>query len=236
MLDEREFFGSQGFTITELLLAAVFSLIVMGTLYGFYRDQLFQLLYQQTKTATLEDARGALDIMARDLRNAGAWASGTAPDESNPAVDDPNTDADTVCNRVYAATSTLIIVQMELDSDGNCTDTGETIKYELTGPTGTCPGSNIIRRNNVCLVANVVTPTGSLSLFTYYPAGTDPPPFCFSTGNPAGCSEDLAANLDDIKRVKITFAVQAANPNPSTKGANPNISSTLSSSVEFRNE
>ena len=66
---KRSFSDRRGFTITELLLAAVFSLIVMGTLYGFYRDQLFQLLYQEIKTATLEDARGALDIMVRDRRD-----------------------------------------------------------------------------------------------------------------------------------------------------------------------
>lgn len=219
---KRSFSDRRGFTTTELLLASLIGLIVMGTLYDFYRDQLFQLLYQETKTGTLEDARGALDIMVRDLRNAGAWASGTAPNESNPAVDDPNTDADTVCNRVYAATSTLIIVQMELDVDGNCTDTGETKKYELTGPTGTCPGSNIIRRKDDCLVANVEIPSGS-DFLTYYSEGSATP-----LGLPI-------ADLTTIKRIKITFSVRETNPDPRTRSSNAYVTSTLSSSVLLRN-
>jgi Tfp pilus assembly protein PilW len=58
---------------------------MIGGLYGFYRDQLFYNLAQQTKTATLEDARGALDIMARDLKNAGSWATGAPPPETGAA-------------------------------------------------------------------------------------------------------------------------------------------------------
>ncbi|MGH7774010.1 MAG: PilW family protein [Candidatus Binatia bacterium] len=229
----RIFWESRGSTVTEQLMAALFGLIVMGTLYGFYREQLFNLLSQEAKTATLEDARGALDIMVRDLRNAGSWGEGTVPLEKDSSedpknIDDPNNDADTVCNRVHAATEKLLIVQMDLNGDGDCMDypdhptashrkDRETIKYELTGPTKTCPGPNIIRRNDDCLVANVVTPFPE-KLFTYYDSnhgdlGDNPP-------------------LESIKRVKITFAVQVSNPNPKISGT---VTSTLSSSVEFRN-
>ncbi len=213
------------FTIAELLMAALFGLILMASLYGFFRDQLFNLASQETKTATLEDARGGLDLMVRELRNAGSWANGTAPAESTPASDDPDSDADAVCNRVYAATKTLVIVQMDLNLDVDCTDNSstdliETVKYELTGPISNCPGSNIIQRNDDCLVANVVTPLGTDKLFSYYDSS----------------NTDLGDNpsvLDDIKRIKITFRVQETNPNPNVGG---NISSTLSSSVVLRNE
>ncbi|MFQ5849174.1 MAG: PilW family protein [Candidatus Binatia bacterium] len=191
----------QGFTIGELLLAALFGLIIMATLYGFYRDQLFDLLAQETKTATLEDARGALDIMVRELRNAGSWGTGTAP---------------AGCFRVVGATPTLIQVQADLDGNGDCSSaTGEDVTYDLSSSTSTCPGS-IIRRNGVCLIANVVTPTGSL--FTYYD----------STGTLLAGSPPV----NSIKRVQITFAVQVSNPNPNVGG---NVTSTLSSSVAFRN-
>lgn len=221
--------NSKGFTITELLLAALFGLIVMATLYGFFRDQLFFLASQETQVATLEDARGALNLMARELRNAGAWGegTGTAPLEKTPSTtdDDPNTDADAFCNRVYAATKKLIIVQMDLDGNGDCLDTDpiETVIYELTdSEDSNCPGSKVINRNGECLVANVVTPLGTEKLFSYYDIN----------------NTDLGDNpsvLDDIKRVKITFGVQETNPDPRTKGAKPNVTSTLSSSVIFRN-
>jgi len=175
----RSFSDRRGFTITELLLAAVFSLIVMGTLYGFYRDQLFRLLYQETKTATLEDARGALDIMVRELRNAGSWATGTAP---------------AGCSRIVTATPTEINVQADLNGDGDCDDatsaeTGEDVTYTLFTDAAAC---SIIRRGVGPLVGdcstnpnvNVTTPT--VSLFTYYD----------SEGNPLAPSPPV----DDIKR------------------------------------
>ena len=223
----RIFWERGGFTVTELLVSMLFAGIVVATLYGFFRDQLFILLSQETKTATLEDARGGLNLMARELRNAGAWGvDGTAPAESNPAIDDPNNDADTDCNRVYAATKTLVIVQMDLNGDGNCTDNSstdliETVKYELADPTSsTCPGTKIINRNSDCLVANVVTPLGTDKLFSYYD----------SSNYDLGDNPSLLAN---IKRIKITFRVQEINPNPNVGG---NISSTLSTSVVLRNE
>jgi len=222
---KRSFSDRRGFTITELLLAAVFSLIVMGTLYGFYRDQLFQLLYQEIKTATLEDARGALDIMVRELRNAGSWATGTAP---------------AGCSRIVTATPTEINIQADLngdaDCDGNLTpdETGEDVTYTLFTESAAC---STIRRSasaistgaalvgycsitNPATNVNVTVPTGSL-LFTYYD----------SEGNPLAPSPPV----DDIKRIKITFSVRETNPNPRTRSSNAYVTSTLSSSVLLRN-
>jgi len=150
--------------------------------------------------------------------NAGAWPNGVAPLETGVA-DDPDHDADIVCNRVYAASPSAIHIQMDLNGNGNCTDTDprENIRYELTNPTATCPGPQIIRRNGDCLVANVV-PGLPDKLFTYYDAN----------------GADLGANpaRDAIKRVKIAFSVQVKNPDPNGAG---NLSSTVLSSVEFRN-
>lgn len=197
--------NSKGFTTAELLVAALFGMIVVATLYGFYTEQLYNLISQETKTATLEDARGSLDMMVRELRNAGSWGTGTAPSG---------------CSRVKAATATSIQIQADLDSNGNCSSaTGEDVTYDLSTATSTCPGS-IIRRNSNCLVANVVIPTGS-SLFTYY--------------NSSNTDLGPSPTVTSIKRVKITFAVQVQNPNPNSRSANPNVTSTLSSSVEFRN-
>lgn len=202
---KRLFWDKRGFTTAELLVAALFGMIVIGTLYGFYRDQLFYLVSQETKTSTLEDVRGALDMMVRELRNAGSWGTGTAPSG---------------CSRVVSASATSIHIQADLDSNGNCNSaTGEDVTYDLASATSTCPGS-IIRRNSNCLVANVVIPTGS-SLFTYYD----------SSNTDLGSSPTVAS----IKRVKITFSVQLPEPTPEGKAAGRNITSTLTSSIEFRN-
>jgi Tfp pilus assembly protein PilW len=166
----------------------------------------------------LEDARGALDIMVRDLRNAGSWGTGSAPPERG-GMDDPNNDPDTNCNRVYAASGGMIHVQMDLNSNDSCADTEprENIRYELTGPTSTCPGTTIIRRNGDCLVANVKTASTG-KLFSYYDV----------TGADLGDSPSPMT----IKRIRIAFAVQVKNPDPRVGG---NMSSTLSTSIDLRN-
>jgi hypothetical protein len=204
--------------LIEQMVALLLGSVMITSLYGYFRSNLYQFIALETKTGTLEDARGALDIMLRDLKNAGSWGSGSVPAETDSA-DDPDHDADSVCNRVYAATAGLLHVQMDLNGNGNCADNEprENIRYELTGPTSTCPGAQIIRRNGECLVANVVPPTAG-KLFSYYDAD----------GNDLG----NAPPADAIKLVRIAFAVQVKNPDPRVGG---NLTSTLSSSVEFRN-
>jgi type II secretory pathway component PulJ len=214
----RRFDNSHGVTQIEQLVALLLGSVMITSLYGYFRSSLYQFISIETKTATLEDARGAMDIMIRDLKNAGSWESGSAPAEIGGA-DDPDNDADTVCNRVYAATASMIHVQMSLNKNGNCADIdpAENIRYELTGPTSTCPGTNIIRRNGDCLVANVVLPAAG-KLFTYFDS--------------AGADLGNTPTRDSIKRVRIAFAVQVKNPDPRLK---VNLTSTLSSSVELRN-
>jgi Tfp pilus assembly protein PilW len=207
-----------GVTLIEQVVSLLLGSVLITSLYAYFRAELYRTVAVESKTATLEDARGALDIILRDLMNAGSWPSGVAPLETGVA-DDPDHDADIVCNRVYAASPSAIHIQMDLNGNGNCTDTDprENIRYELTNPTATCPGPQIIRRNGDCLVANVV-PGLPDKLFTYYDAN----------------GADLGANpaRDAIKRVKIAFSVQVKNPDPNGAG---NLSSTVLSSVEFRN-
>jgi hypothetical protein len=207
-----------GTTLVEQLLALLLGTVMITSLYGFYRAGLYQFIAQETKIATLQDARGALDIMVRDLKNAGSWGMGYPPPEYGGA-DDPDGDVDAVCNRVYAATATMIHIQMDLDGNGTCGDAEprENIRYEITGPTTTCPGSKILRRNGDCLLAHVVTP-GAEKVFRYYD----------SSGGELGDTPPLQA----IKRIRITFSVQEKNPDPNRGGT---LTSKLSTSVELRN-
>ena len=65
----RIFARSNGTTTVELLCAAVSGAVVLAALYGFYRTQLIHLVAQEGKTATLEDARGALDRKSTRLNS-----------------------------------------------------------------------------------------------------------------------------------------------------------------------
>jgi hypothetical protein len=186
----KDFLSSrEGFTLTELVLGVLFSIVIIGSLYGFYRQQLFRLLTQETKTVTLEETRGTLDLMVREIRNAGAWSSGRPPG----------------CARVTEATATRIHIHADLDGNGDCSSlTGEDVLYSLSGATSTCPGTTI-RRNGDCLASNVVIPPGN-DFLTYYRQSSNAP-----LAHPI-------ADLSSIQRVKVTFAVQVNSPHPDAKG------------------
>ncbi|NIO09863.1 MAG: hypothetical protein GTO40_18410 [Deltaproteobacteria bacterium] len=203
----------------EVLLAALFGAILISTLYVFYRDQLYRLLIQETQTATLEDTRGALDTILREIRNAGSF---TVPTDATCAKD-----AFGLPLRVVASDGNSIQIQSDIDEDGACVSTGENVTYNLFPETASC---SVIRRNSVALVGycsgtspatdvSIVTPAGSL--FTYF-NGLDVPL------DPS----DATFDPSNIKRVRITFSVQEPNPDPRQGGS---VASTLSSSVAFRN-
>ncbi|HWH76492.1 MAG TPA: hypothetical protein VNT76_03935 [Candidatus Binatus sp.] len=215
---DRQIANQHGVTLIEQMAALLLGSTMIISLYGYFRTNLYQLVSLETKTATLEDTRGALDIMVRDLKNAGSWGNGSVPAETGSA-DDPDNDSDAVCNRIYAATGSLLHVQMDLNGNGNCADSDprENIRYELAGPTATCAGPNIIRRNGDCLVANIAPPSAG-KIFSYYDA--------------AGTDLGDAPERASIRRIKIGFTVQVKNPDPRLSGK---LTSSLSSSVEIRN-
>jgi hypothetical protein len=188
----KGYFGkSLGFTTPEILVALVFVMILLASLYGFYRNHLFTLLSQETKTAALEDVRGALDLMVRELRNAGSWSSGVRP---------------AGCSKIVSATSSAIRIQADLDGNGDCSSlTGEEVTYRIAPGTATCPGLSI-RRNGDCLVSNVVIPAGN-EFLTYYSAGG-------STALTHPISE-----LSNLKRIRIAFSVRLPSPHPDRASA-----------------
>lgn len=211
---KRILWHARGFTTAELLVAALFGMIVVATLYGFFREQMFNLLAQETKTATLEDARGALDMMVRELNNAGSFPLPTNYPNTRPANDDDGNN----CDRIVSASATAIRIQADLNGDGDCADDNEDVTYTYNSTSGT------IERNSSSspVVSNVALPSGS-NFLTYYTAGST------TSVTPS------STNINAIKRVKITFKVQVADPTPEGKAAGRNIASTLYSNVDFRN-
>lgn len=207
-----------GASLIEQLGALLLGTLIITSLFGFYRAELFHLLAQEIRMTTLEDARGAMDIISRDLKLAGSWGTGSAPLETGLG-DDPDGDEDSVCNRIYRATERVIQIQMDLNGNGDCADLEprENIRYELGAPTSTCPGTTVIRRNGDCLVAHAIAPNSG-KLFRYYD----------ENGSQLSDSPPLAA----IKRIGISFSVGMKQTDSKT-GAN--LTSTLSSSVELRN-
>ena len=82
MIDDR------GTTLTEQLVSLLIGSSMIISLYAYFRAEIYHSLTMEARTGALEDARGALDIITRDLKNAGSWGTGSAPQESGGS-DDP---------------------------------------------------------------------------------------------------------------------------------------------------
>lgn len=211
---KRILWHSAGFTTAELLVAALFGMIVVATLYSFFREQMFNLLAQETKTATLEDARGALDLMVRELSNAGSFPLPVNYPTTRPANDDDVNN----CKRIVSASATAIRIQADLNGDGDCADEHENITYTYNSTNKT------IERNNSSspLVSNVYEVVSGV-IFKYYTAGST------SAVTPS------STNINSIKRVNIAFKIQMDDPTPEGKAAGRKITSSLTTNVDFRN-
>lgn len=202
----KRYRNSQGFTLTEVLVTSVFALTILGTLYGFYRTQLHSLRSQEKRTEVLETARAVMDLMVREIREAGNWSGtgGVAPPGYARIQGIP--------------TAIQLQVQMDLNGNGDCDDTHEDVTYTYNA------AREVIERNSRTspVASNVYTPPES-DFLTYYSAGgTTPLPHPIS-------------DPTDIKRVRIAFEVKVDDPTPEGKAVGRKLTTLLVSNVTLRN-
>ena len=96
--------GRRGFTLIELLVAMVIVGIMGIALVGFLRTQHQTMVRQNTGVLTTQNARAAVDMLARELRNAGYSPRGAVSAARLTTVDgdsvgwtaDMNADGDTL--------------------------------------------------------------------------------------------------------------------------------------------
>ena len=69
---------NHGFTLIELMVAMVISIIVMGAIYGVYQSQTRVQIVQEVHLELQESLRAVLTIMEREIRTAGADPTGNA--------------------------------------------------------------------------------------------------------------------------------------------------------------
>jgi len=218
----------EGFTLVELLVSAGLSLFVLGVVYSVYRVQTRTVKSQESRLVATEDARAALDLMVREIRNAGYTPAGAA------------------CAGVVDAMAQRF--QFRLDPNNtNCTDANEDITYEYQspGPQNCQAGSGDILRTANGTAApisncNVPTAAGNFS-FIYYPQQTGaaaPPPYCYAaagdlTVGGVVCNGIVTANLANIQRVTISLTVRSASPDTEFGGGQ--LNATMASNADLRN-
>jgi hypothetical protein len=150
-------------------------------------------------------------MIVREIRNTGYFPTATAC-ATTPA----NTAG------IITATAQSFRLVYDTNGDGACEE-DVSFTYDAAN-------KNILRNGAALTDGNATA-----IQFTYYPqqtSGATPAPYCFSAGNPAGCSGDLAANLSAVQKVTISITVQSKNTDVQFGGLS---SITMSSSADLRN-
>lgn len=200
-----------GFTLTELLVATGLSLFVLASIGGVFRAQTHTVKGQESRMEAHEYALTVLDIMVREIRNAGYYPK--AP----PCV--------VTGGGIVSASATSINFRYDRTpgGDGDCADDDEDITFAFAG-------SNVTRN-----VTQVLTDGNAMNLqFTYYPqqtSGTAPAPYCFSSGVPSGCTGTLSSSLSSVKKIVVSLTVQPRSTDSQFTGS----AVTMSATADLRN-
>jgi prepilin-type N-terminal cleavage/methylation domain-containing protein len=123
-LENMTWKNQKGVTLIELLVAMGLSLIVLGAGYSVFRVQTHTVKAQEFKMEAQEDARAALDMMVREVRNLGFFPTLTAC-TTVPANN----------NGIITAAANNFRFVYDANGDGDCADANpaENIIYSYTG-------------------------------------------------------------------------------------------------------
>lgn len=106
--------AEQGFTLIELMIGMVMTVIIVGIIYSAYSIQT-KIYTEQGKVAEMQqNIRATLAFMQKEARMAGF---------------NPQGDAGSDCLGIHTATATSFGFTIDLNEDGNCDDPGENITY-----------------------------------------------------------------------------------------------------------
>ncbi len=133
--------------MVELLVSLLLTSIIMAAVYSVYRVQTHSAKVQESRLEAQEYARSVLDMMVREIRNAGYAPTGAA------------------CAGVAAASAQSIQFLYDANANGVCTDSDEDITYtfDTTGCTGSL--GNITRNGSGNPLTNCNVTSFSLSYF-----------------------------------------------------------------------
>jgi type IV pilus assembly protein PilW len=177
---KRQLRDAAGFTMLELLISMVISLLLGTAGFALFRSQLRSLTDQSASLDAIEGTRAALDLMAHDIRMAGAIPTGSC----------------TSCGAGLSnASANGLTVAWDANMNGTL-DAGESITYSYDSSSQTVVRT-VSGATSQALIKNV--PSGGLS-FQYLQFD----------GTTAAMSGGQVTNPAGVVTVKITVQVQAA--------------------------
>jgi type IV pilus assembly protein PilW len=200
--------NQRGFTILELFVAMMITLVVAAGTVSFVRNQSIALKTQLSQTDVNDEARALVEFMARELRLAGF-----EPHCASPAV----------VTAIVAADPTSIRIQYDLDENG-AVDAGATASEDVTYQyvVATTTLQRVVGGVTTDLVTNI--PAGGFEFKYYNVANVE------IVGTGAGASL-TAAQRAAVQRISIKFApVKQGDSRMAT-----NVRATLWTNVMLRN-
>ena len=188
--------SNQGFTMVELLVAMVVSLLVLGAIYSTFLNQHKSYVAQGETAAMHQNIRTAMFYLQREIRMAGCDPIGTAGAGITTANATSIRFTEDVRGAAYGS-----------DSDGAADDDNEDITYIRSG-------NNLVRNTNLGGGDQIVAQNIDAIDFVYLD-GSSPP----NVLNPGGINVP-AASLDQIRSVEITIVARTGNNTLATKNNN----------------
>ena len=173
-----------GFSVIEILVAlGIFSIVMLGLSKSLV-TALQTLGAQEVKLGTVQDTRGTLEVMSRDIRYAGY---------------DPLEFG--ACGRVEVAESDCMAFESDMNIDGDCDDEGERLVYYMaSGAIRRKANSDLACSGGELLVA--AESGGAVNLaFAYFDVG----------GTDLGAPP---ADLSQIQQVDVALSIAMPNPDP----------------------
>jgi len=185
-------FMNKGFTLIELLIAVAISGIIMTGVYSAFKTQNNSYLAQEQVAEMQQNLRASLYFMAREIRMVG-YDEGNDTSHSSCGLGAPSTGT-AVSPGILAVTTNQLDFSMDLNSDGDCADTGENLSYYIYTSGGV---SKLGRRDNTITSSSpqAIAENFENLEFAYLDS-----------------SQAATTTLDDIRSVQISLLAKARNP------------------------
>ena len=205
--------NSHGLTLVELMIVMVLSLLLMGATYLAYQTQHVSSTVQHQIAQVQQDLRAAMDIITRDIRNAGA---------QSPMVN--NNVLPVEASTVDSTGLNNITLMMDLgdgmggEPNNSTADDGEHLFYYLSG-------QDLVRIDYNGVGRQTIAQNVQSFRLRYY-----------SYDETAGSAEIPLASLpgreDEIDYIDVGMTMRSKNPDPDT---GQYITRTLNRRIKLRN-
>ncbi len=186
--------NNRGFTLVEIMIALVVSMVLIAGMYASYRLQQRTQATQDQLVEMQQNLRAAITWLERDIRKAGYDKNQTTRATSC----DAGGTGSAVAPGIHTADATTLGFSMDLDTSGDCAGSGENLTYNLYTAVD---GIRKLSRQNPGTNEAVADNFDAIEYFYTLKDGSQ-------TTTPG------SLQLSDIRSVKISLLGRCKNPTP----------------------